>query len=299
MASVDLFKPSDLLQPGDQGFPDFGRYKYKFLAQGDSWFSIGAIPPTATTNLLLELDLQAKACAVNCAHPGFELRRMIDSVRDPKFTQLLVGTQSWRWDGILMSAGGNDLIDAIQVLPRYGKNHPDEGQLIPPALRILLRPDEWKSGTTADRYISDSGWETFSGHLVDLFAELQQLRDSSHSQSVGAPLFVHCYDYLLARDAPAGFGIGPWLFPAVRAYGIPQEDWEALGVTLIERFKALLQAINMSNLHVVFTTPGTLTPAAPGSTGPSNDWQNEIHPTAGGYRKLASKYGGFVDQVLP
>lgn len=299
MPNVFLFKPSDLLQPGQQGLPDFAPYKYKFLAQGDSWFSIGAFPPSATTNLLLELNLQAKACAVNCAHPGFELKRMIDSVRDPKFTQLLVGNQSWQWDGILMSAGGNDLIDAIQVMPRYGKNHADEGQLIAPNLRILLRPDEWKPGNTADRYISDSGWTTFANHLTALFAELQQLRDSPHSKSTGAPLFVHCYDYLLARNAPAGLGKGPWLYPAVQAYGIPQQDWKALGVALIERLEALLKGVAMPNFHVVDSTPGTLVPAVPGSTGASNDWQNEIHPTAGGYKKLAARYAGFIDPLLP
>ena len=299
MPIVDLFKPSDLLQPGDQGFPDFGRYRFKFLAQGDSWFSIGAIPPAATTNLLLELDLRTSACAVNCAHPGFELRRMIDGVRDPSFTQLLVGNQSWRWDGILMSAGGNDLIDAVRVLPRYGKNHPKEGQFIPPDLRILLRPDEWPAGATSDKYISDSGWATFSGYLTKLFKELQDLRDSRHSQSRGVPLFVHCYDYLLARDAPAGLGKGPWLYPAVLAYGIPPEDWAGLGVALVERLKTLLTGIAMPNLHLVDATVGTLTPAAGGSTGPSNDWQNEIHPTARGYEKLAAKYAASIDQVYP
>jgi hypothetical protein len=298
MPNIRLFSPDALLHPGEQGWPDFGSYTYKFLAQGDSWFSIGAFPPNATTNLLLELKLQATAFAVNCAHPGFELRRMINAVRDPNFTQLLVGNQSWKWDGILLSAGGNDLINAIQIMPRYGNNHPQEGDLIAQDKRILLRPDEWKPGTTADRYISDQGWMTFSAYLIALFRELQDLRDSSHSLSQNVPVFVHCYDYLLARDAPAGLGRGPWLYPAVKAYGIPPVEWKSLGEALIQRFKALLLSVTMPNFHIIDTT-GTLTPAAEGAPGRNGDWQNEIHPTATGYKKLSAKYSATVDQIYP
>ncbi|MBU2287765.1 MAG: hypothetical protein KKC85_15215, partial [Gammaproteobacteria bacterium] len=196
MPQLKLIMPSEVLQPGEAGLPDFAAFKYKFLAQGDSWFSIGAFPPTATTNLLLEMRLRAKACAVNCAFPGFALQRMIDRIRDPDFCRLLVGPQSWAWDGILMSTGGNDLIDALQVMPRFGKGHPLEDLPIPPELRLLLRPDEWKPGASADRYLSDPGWATFGAHMAMLFGELQKLRDDAKSQSTGVPLFVHCYDCL-------------------------------------------------------------------------------------------------------
>lgn len=297
MHKLYALSPDDLLHPSDGTLPDFANYKYKFLAQGDSWFSIGAVPPRATTSIFMELNLGARCCAVNCAHPGYVLKRMISAARDPNFTQLLVGNQAWKWDAILMSAGGNDLIDAMRVMPSYGNNHPQEGQPIPQSLRLLLRPDEWKPGAGADRYLSDAGWASFCTYLSALVHELVQLRDSSHSLSRGVPLYLHCYDYLLARNARAGPGVGPWLYPALRAYTVPPGAWQAVGIEVITRFKALLQGIHLPNLHIVDTTD-TLIPAKPDETGDSGGWINEIHPNAGGYKKLAAKYAAAVDALF-
>ncbi|MBC7436448.1 MAG: hypothetical protein H7332_10305 [Bdellovibrionales bacterium] len=294
MPKLYALSPGDLLHPADGTLPDFAPYRYKFLAQGDSWFSVGAVPPGGTTSLFRELDLSASCCAVNCAHPGYVLKRMISATRDPNFTQLLAGNQAWKWDGILMSAGGNDLIDAMQVMPHYGNHHPMQGQPIPPDLRLLLRPDEWKPVRGADSYLSDAGWTLFCNHLTALLHELVELRDSRQSLSRGAPLFLHGYDYLLARDAPAGPFAGPWLYPALNAYSIPQRAWQAVGREVINRFNALLRGIELPQLHVV-STPGSLTAAVPGSSGESGDWINEIHPNAEGYRKLARKYSAVVD----
>jgi hypothetical protein len=50
----------------------------------------------------------------------------------------------------------------------------------------------------------------------------------------------------------------------------------------------------------VFTVPtdGTLTPAAPGSTGSNGDWLNEIHPNASGWHKLAAVWHAKLKDVL-
>lgn len=296
MTPVKPFDPDAFL--GTHGFPDLGPFTHCFLAQGDSWFSIGAAVAIKTTNILMEMELEAASCAVNCASPGATLRRMEDTIRAPKFRNLLAGAQAWPWDGILMSAGGNDLIDAVQVLPRYGDASPLAGRRIPAKLRILLRDDEWGPGTTADRYLSDAGWTTFCDHLRQLFVQLEAIRDGHGSRSVGVPVFVHCYDHLLARPAGAGLHTGPWLYPAVKAYKIPEADWAALGVVLIDRLRDLLRSIQMPNLHVVDTTPGTLDPAT-SPTGSSGDWVNEIHPTRKGYRKIAAKYAAVVDSTMP
>lgn len=294
MIHVKIFKPDDFL--GTHDLPDLGPFTHRFLAQGDSWFSIGAVN-TFTTNILDELALAKRSFAVNCAWPGATLSRMEDALKASKFRNLLMGAQKWAWDGLLMSAGGNDLIDAVQVLPTYGDKSTLAGKPIPPALRILLRRDEWKAGGSADRYVSDAGWDTFARHLRALFVELEAMRDSPSSDSKGVPVFVHCYDYLLARPAGAGLNAGPWLYPAVTKYGIPPEDWSGLGIVLIDRLRELLRSIQMKNLHVVGTTPGTLTPAT-SPTGVSGDWANEIHPTPEGYGKIAREYGDVVDAVM-
>jgi hypothetical protein len=46
------------------------------------------------------------------------------------------------------------------------------------------------------------------------------------------------------------------------------------------------------------TLTTTLIPAAPGTTGDSNDWDNEIHPNRSGYKKLAATWATEVDRIL-
>ena len=48
----------------------------------------------------------------------------------------------------------------------------------------------------------------------------------------------------------------------------------------------------------VVNTLGTLTRAAPGSTGGSEDWLNEIHPGISGNRKLAGKLVAEIQRLL-
>lgn len=295
MPKLTVFQPSDLLMSGEAGGPDLSGFRHGFLAQGDSWFSIGAMPPFQTTNLLLELDLQSKAFAVNCANPGDHLRHMIDARLDRDFQRLLARrTAPRRWDAILLSAGGNDMIDAAAVLPRM-----QDGSPVPAHERILLRPDEWTDAEGVTRYVSQEGLARFEAHLVAQFTELVALRDREQTNR-GVPIFVHCYDYPMPRNAPVHFLAGKktWLHPAVVAYGIPDADWLALSRHLIDELKRILQSLHLPQLFVIDTT-GTLDPAQPGSEGNSADWANEIHPNRSGYKKLAAKFAAAIDSHFP
>lgn len=73
MNDIQLISPSDLDPTGDKDAFLIERYSLRFLAQGDSWFSIGAIPPWLTSNLFDKLTLSKSAVAVNCARPGAAL----------------------------------------------------------------------------------------------------------------------------------------------------------------------------------------------------------------------------------
>lgn len=50
----------------------------------------------------------------------------------------------------------------------------------------------------------------------------------------------------------------------------------------------------------VFDSAGleNIAPATPGAPGKSGDGINEIHLTAGGYRKMAAAFGKFIDEVV-
>lgn len=298
---LQTFSPSDVFNPPDGGMPRWDSFPVRFLAQGDSWFSIGALPPWATSNILQQVSLSLDACAINCASPGRRLARMVDWKLDADFLRLLTGKFAYQWDGILLSGGGNDLIAAAGVMPVQA-----DGTPVPPEQRLLLKPEEWGPATQgAARYLSAAGWATFAAHLAPQFGDVLALRDQDVNRDV--PLFCHAYAYPMPRNAPASalLHVGPWLYPSVMAYGIPPADWLGVGTALIDRLAALLRQI-IADLNrggdrrvYLIETQQALIPAQPDTTGPSNDWENEIHPTPGGYRKLAALWRPVIEAQVP
>jgi hypothetical protein len=298
--ALDLFTAHDVYD-SQEGTKKWNENKIRFLAQGDSWFSIGAIPPWATSSILQKIELSYFASAINCAYPGRRLSQMDKWREDPGFVNLIAGKFAYKWSGILLSGGGNDLIKAIGVLPNDSDGNP-----IQPELRLLLNPGEWGSTELgAARYISDAGWSTFASYLTHNFNELLALRDSDKNKDV--PLFCHTYAYPVPRDAPASrlFSFGPWLFPAVVAYQIPEADRSAVAKELIDRLAALLQdivtALNKPRNRYVYLidTRKALIPADASESGKSNDWENEIHPTPDGYKKLAVQWRAEIERQIP
>lgn len=292
MPKLKIHPPSDLNTPDLA--PNLGEFGIRFLAEGDSWFTIGALNPVKNSNLLFEMRFAQSAVAINCATPGDTLQRMAQTSSDPVFVDLLVGRRRRAWDGILLSCGGNDLIDALAV----------RGAGIPLHLRLLREADEWGDPAQgAARYLSDAGWQTFSTYLKANLDHIVALRDAAPSQSKGAPVFLHGYAVPTPRPAPAELGIGPWLLPSVQAYGIPELDYEAVAALLIGRLAALLascaaDAARYPNLHFFDTTAIAVMPAAKGSAGVSGDWVNEIHLTRSGCEKLAVPWAAAIEKVI-
>ena len=88
---------------GELGPFPFEQFAVKALAQGDSWFSIGALPPGKTTNLLLEMQSARRMVIVQTARPGKVMRLFTDTTREPNFLRMLNGPVASRWSVILIS----------------------------------------------------------------------------------------------------------------------------------------------------------------------------------------------------
>lgn len=286
--NVISISPSQLSGTGESGLYDTAPFARKYLTQGDSWFSIGTFPPWSTTNLLQQMVLSRSTLAVNCARPGAVLVHMTDTSTARVFLNLLNGNAAWQWDALLMSGGGNDLIDAANTSPSA-----------PVDQRLLLKPTEWGTGDSASRYVSDAGWNTFATHMAEVVELLLAQRDKK-ALNRGIPLCFHTYDYVTPRNAPAGLGKGPWLYKAVQAFGIPPGDWNAVSDELMNRHAAwwlgLETKLSNRNVHVVDSRGATMRALA-GTTGESNDWENEIHPTPAGYSLLARKWRPLLDSL--
>lgn len=250
--------------------PDGGLYALRFLGEGDSWFSVNAVPWSA--NLLEQLQFNRPSIVVTLSQPGDTIRRMGDVSRNPRLEMYLAHPNfAYRWDAMFLSGGGNDLIDA--------------------AGSIIVRG----AGADPAAYVDAVVLERTLEDIRSGYRRIVELRDRPGSPNRGRPIVVHTYDYATPRNAPAQFfGIpaaGPWLHRALTLAGVSDG---ALQQGVADRiFGALAEALVALGAElpglVVVDTRGTLVRARTAATGNDGDWLNEIHPNTGGYRKLATR----------
>jgi hypothetical protein len=260
-----------------------GPFKYRLLADGDSWMDRSSlVVPSLPYFLAQEMDgRELPVLIINLAIAGSELRQLVDVMKGDFVWWL----GQFGYDAILLSAGGNDFIDAAR--------DPDPGQGL--LLNMAGQP------LPGDGYacVSQPAKALLENYLNTDFRQLMQaIRDDSRNQ--GTPVFVNRYDTPVARNAPAGPGIGPWLYTAYSKNGIDPVLWPTLTQGMFKDIGAVIDgwAAFDGNLHVVPTT-GVLAPADPNSPGSSGDWANEIHPNASGWTKEARVWADALTQLLP
>lgn len=284
--------------------PDLASYGRRLLAEGDSWFTLGGLNVPQNSNLLYELDCMTSTIVVNCAYPGDTLLQMVAGINDPDFDRLLRKKNfASYWEAIVVSAGGNDLIDAAQlpVRDKAGKPTPQDH-------RILLTPEEAAARTGvagATRYVSEAGWQQLEQFLLANFRVLVARRDEGPSK--GRPVLLHTYSVPTVWPVgTVGSGKG-WLFPAFEAAGIPPAERQAVAAELFGRLRSLLLSLDSGSGHAnalpavrVFdsATAVALRPPDTSKTSSSGDWVNEIHPNRDGYTTLGKAMGAWVEQVL-
>lgn len=292
----ELISPERAAETGGEAGPyPFDSKDRHCLAQGDSWFSIGALPPTLTSRILDELRFEHSAVIVNCADPGAKLSRMIDNCMAPMFRRLLAGRLARKWHIIFFSGGGNDLIEAASSPPTTDLAH-----------RLLRTLEERGPGATPAEHLSEPGWQTLVDHLGAVFNSLIDLRDSGINRST--PLVLHNYARVMPRPSPVGMGFGrSWLLPALQQYEVAPEMHLAVSNQLTERLAQLIDRLVAARqaqdpqcaLHVADTRHlADVTLANFDAAGESGDWINEIHLTRAGYKKCARIWDSIVDPLL-
>ena len=261
-------------------------FKYRFLVEGDSWMDRSAMFHTSLLQSLApEMDaIHESALFINIAMFGDTIRRMGQG-GNVDFVQWINTSFGWKFDGLLLSAGGNDFIDAARD-PDAGQGILKNlaGQAVPAQGRDCLNP------SAVEALVND--W------LNPSFTAMYEVVQSSGLDNM--PIFLNSYDTPTARDAPAFKNGRSWLFDSYKKNQIPPALWPDLTDAI---FKAVIATMNgwaagRNNVHVVPTT-GTLVPALPDTTGSSGDWLNEIHPNQAGWKKLARVWQANIKQVLP
>lgn len=254
-------------------------YAKHVLAEGDSWFHFGYTPAIGQVrNLLDALVFEQPTVIANIACSGDTIKQIAELAANPDLDHALAYR---KWDLILLSAGGNDLIDALTG------NYRIDGRRIEILNRAVVSADFMD-------YINQANLAALLDHIEAYYRHVAQLRDTAaNGLNRDTVIVAHCYDYITARKAPArflGHTLGPWAWKAFRhqRYRIDAKLWRDITDTL---FGALAERLGMLGQSIpgliVVDTLDTLTRALPDSDGDSMDWANEIHPNAEGYKKLA------------
>lgn len=113
---------------------------------------------------------------------------------------------------------------------------------------------------------------TITGHLKSVHDEVQRLVP-------GTPVLVHTYDYAV----PSGkgyLGLGQWLQDPMDSCGVARSLQRRVVELLID---ALAQA------QLVAMTPSFLSIESRGTLA-EQEWANELHPTVGGFNKIARRW---------
>lgn len=282
MNQVHVARWSDVTGFDEDSNPDDSQYKYRILAEGDSWFSIAGFP---TSNLIFQLRMNKPTIVVNLATPGDTIRHMSEIAANNTLDKAMTTLHGYRWHAILMSGGGNDLID-------------DAGKIIRKPVGAYTHPADCCN----ERELQKTLQSIEAG-----YHRIVELRDRAGSSCRDKPIIIHTYDFTTPRNSPARFfglpTLGPWMHKALVKSGLQKKYWndvsDYLVGTLAERLVGLGNGPNALPAFHVVKTLDTLVPAELDTTRESNDWLNEIHPTAKGYRKIANKITRKLKQLLP
>lgn len=245
--------------------------KKKLLFEGDSWFSIPTIG-----NIPIQLDSLGDFSILCLADPGDTLEQLTDGPQYPMLNAL-VDTEQWgqKWDALLLSAGGNDVIG--------------------PEIRTLLKAPP-HGGTDPKAYVKGDVLKATLKKMRERFLKLMHMRDASQING-GMPIFVHTYSYLTPRNIPhqliAWRLSGPWIYPHMKSTGIVDCDvQQAIVRYLLDSFREMLGDIEANNalFHVIDTRQAL--PPVPCLERDSSTayWRDEIHPSSAGFKRIAQDY---------
>ncbi|MDE2607499.1 MAG: hypothetical protein KGL68_16410 [Burkholderiales bacterium] len=274
----------------DQGLLAPEQFDYWFLCEGDSWMDRSSL-----TQMSLPWSLARsfrgqrgnRALFVNLSHFGDTLRHIGDCLNDV-FHQWVTTPLPFRFDALLLSAGGNDFIDAA---------------LDPPPGQGLLRDVH---GAGPDLQPDDCFDPAALSLLVDQYLDpnFGKLYDTVRaSPFCGAmPILLNLYATPVARYAPVLPGGKTWLSAAYAKNGIPPALWPAVTQRLFVDVEAVVtdwsEVAGRTGVFTVPTSSVPLVPADPGAAGSSGDWLNEIHPNKSGWARLATAWQASLDAVL-
>ena len=173
MTKSNVLRWMDIELSRSQTNPDHIFHRHKVLAEGDSWFTIGGVP---MWNLLYSLEFPSTNVVVTLAKPGDTMKSMADICNNSDLRFAMDKLHGYKWNAILLSAGGNDLIDYAS-----GKTSEDS---------ILIPPGQRGPVNGAADYVDQSKLAQLMVYIQEGYRRIVALRDGPKSSCAGAPIIV-------------------------------------------------------------------------------------------------------------
>lgn len=228
--------------------------KWHVLAEGDSWFHFNAL--RIQENLLHALMFEKSTVIVNMALSGDNIIQMINpnipglfnKIRAKAFKAALKYRE---WDFILLSACGNDLIDAFDG--GYDVGDSKKVKLI----KACKKPNDYSDFLNLDEL------DTAINSIKESFDYMVQLiKETGGSKNHKTKIIAHTYDYFTLRDVQNGHK--SIRQKALEKHNVPKTYWKQITGLLNDRLRDLLLSFNDSTKYpnvLVINTMDTLTPA--------------------------------------
>ncbi|MBW6396332.1 hypothetical protein KPL78_00665 [Roseomonas sp. HJA6] len=267
-----LLVPRTKQPPGGEGAAAIaaGEPPLNILAEGDSWFDYPPFFPKG--GIVRRLQDLIGLPILNLAKAGDEVRFMLGVEERRVLTNYFANGSpaGGRWDAVLFSGGGNDIVDNPMALWVR-----DFDPAVPPAQLV----HSTRFNTALD--LVRAGYE-------DLIALRDRYSPDTH-------LLFHGYDFAI----PDGRGVcflGPWLRPTFALRGFPATPLTAAQAVvreMLERFARMLGGLATANPRVTFVNgQGTL----PVQT---SSWHNELHPSRPGFDSFAALFRQALLALFP
>lgn len=227
------------------------------IAEGDSWFSF---PKWLRTNLFLEIEAWAGPTAST-----WSLARNGDTVAEMMYGQQyetlrrLFSDATLPIDALLFSGGGNDLV--AENLPNF--------------------LNTWQDGM---QWMDCINMPFLDRRFQEVFSAYTRLADLRDAYRPSLSIFTHAYDFAV----PSGKGVrilmfvkGGWLRKQFLKKGVHNsEDQQEIITYILKRFALLMERMEKERTGFIYVrTQGTLNR--------ETDWDDELHPTTAGFRKIA------------
>lgn len=280
--------------------------RVKLLALGDSWFAFPLPLAGGSRNLVDAISTARKTVAIDLSIAGDTAENMAQGERFAQYRAILAGgdgEEPIEVAAILLSAGGNDLIDRIAELvglvtrrvKRAAAGRAGAPEIQREAFASVLRAVTQEDAAQI--------YDDVLAHVRRLIAA----RDGGPSRA--SPVILHGYCHVTPRDAPAidfPIKVGPWIWKKLTPLGYTQPQQQQIAAAVIDEFNKRLEGVR-DEAHGVFVldlrplqAPGGPLPVAdPEWREPTPFWHDEIHLNSAGWDCVASnRFDPLLDRLL-